>query len=60
MLFREWVSLCSPGCCGTYCIDQADLKLTKICLPQNTLLNVGIKRVHLHAFDHIVNVYLEY
>jgi hypothetical protein len=27
-------SLCIPGCTGTYIVDQADLELTKICLPE--------------------------
>jgi hypothetical protein len=26
-VFRDRVSLCSPGCPGTYCVDQAGLEL---------------------------------
>jgi hypothetical protein len=25
--FRDWVSLCSPGCPGTHFVDQAGLEL---------------------------------
>ena len=34
LVFRDRVSLCnSPGCSGTYFVDQAGLILTVICLP---------------------------
>jgi hypothetical protein len=27
LVFRDRVSLCSPGCPGTHCVDQAGLEL---------------------------------
>jgi hypothetical protein len=38
-VFRDRISLCSPGCPGTHFVDQAGLKL-----PSN-----GIKGEHHHA-----------
>jgi hypothetical protein len=29
-VFRDRVSLCSPGCPGTHCVDHADLKLRNL------------------------------
>jgi hypothetical protein len=33
LVFRDRVSLCSPGCPGTHSADQAGLELTDIFLP---------------------------
>ena len=32
-LFRDRVSLCSPGCPGTHSVDQAGLELRNLLLP---------------------------
>jgi hypothetical protein len=42
-VFRDRVSLCSPGCPGTHSVE-ADLESTCLCLP-----SAGIKGVHYHA-----------
>jgi hypothetical protein len=33
VVFPDRVSLCSPDCPETHFVDQADLRLTEICLP---------------------------
>ena len=33
LVFQDRISQCSLGCPGTHFVDQADLKLTEICLP---------------------------
>jgi hypothetical protein len=49
LVFRDRVSLCSPGCPGTHSVDQAglELKFTCLCLP-----SAGIKGVLYHAWLH--------
>jgi hypothetical protein len=47
LVFRDRVSLCSPGCPGTHSVDQTGLELKKsacLCLP-----SAGIKGVRHHA-----------
>jgi hypothetical protein len=47
LVFRDRVSLCSPGCPGTHFVDQAGLETQKsacLCLP-----SAGIKGVRHHA-----------
>jgi hypothetical protein len=47
LVFRDRVSLCSPGCPGAHFVDQAGLKTQKsACL---CLLSAGIKGVRHHA-----------
>jgi hypothetical protein len=41
VFFQDRVSLCSPGCPGTYCIDQAGLKLRN--LPASASQVLGLK-----------------
>jgi hypothetical protein len=41
MVFRDRVSLCSPGCPGTHFVDQAGLKLRNP--PASTSLVLGLK-----------------
>jgi hypothetical protein len=48
VVFRDRISLCSPGCPGTHSVDQAGLKL-KIRLPLPT---AGIKGVGHHCPAH--------
>ena len=32
LVLRQGLSLCSPGCRRTHCVDQADFELTEACL----------------------------
>jgi hypothetical protein len=47
LVFRDRVSLCSPGCPGTHSVDQAGLKLRNLplCLP-----SAGIKGMRHYAW----------
>jgi hypothetical protein len=46
LVFRDRVSLCSPGCPGTHSVDQAGLELRSACL---YLPSAGIKGVRHHC-----------
>jgi hypothetical protein len=41
LVFRDRVSLCSPGCPGTHSVDQASLELRN--LPASAFQVVGLK-----------------
>ena len=41
LVFRDRVSLCSPGCPGTHCVDQAGLELRN--LPASASQVLGLK-----------------
>jgi hypothetical protein len=41
LVFRDRVSLCSPGCPGIYSVDQAGLKLRN--LPASAFQVLGLK-----------------
>jgi hypothetical protein len=41
LVFRNRVSLCSPGCPGTHCLDQASLELRN--LPASASQVLGLK-----------------
>jgi hypothetical protein len=49
-IFRDRVSLCSPGCPGTHSVDQAGLELTEMHLPLPP--SAGIKGVHYNYPAH--------
>jgi hypothetical protein len=52
LVFRERVSLYSPGCPGTHSVDQAGLDLKKsACL---CLTNAGIKGVSHHCLAYLL------
>jgi hypothetical protein len=58
-VFQDKVSLCSSGCLGTHCVDQAALELTEIHLPL-CLSSVGINSLattiwHLPFFYEGIN-----
>jgi hypothetical protein len=46
LVFRDRVSLYSPGCPGTHFVDQAGLELKSVCL---CLPSAGIKGMRHHA-----------
>jgi hypothetical protein len=52
LVFRDRVSLCSPGCPGTHSADQAGLELRN--LPASAPPSAGIKGVRYHAWLPIV------
>uniref|UniRef100_E9Q4I5 GPI anchor attachment protein 1 n=1 Tax=Mus musculus TaxID=10090 RepID=E9Q4I5_MOUSE len=43
-----WISLCSPGCPGTYSVDQTSLELRSACTCLCPL-NAGINSVCCHC-----------
>jgi hypothetical protein len=47
LVFRDRVSLYSPGCPGTYFVDQAGLELRN--LPASASRVLGLKGVGYHA-----------
>jgi hypothetical protein len=50
LVFRDRVSLCSPGCPGTHFVDQAGLKLRNLpAYPSPPPPSAGIKGVHHHT-----------
>ena len=49
LVFRDRVSLYSPGCPATHFVDQASLELRN--LPASGLLGAGIKGMHHHAWQ---------
>jgi hypothetical protein len=46
LVFRDRVSLCSPGCPGTHFVDQAGLELGN----PPASASAGIKGMHHHAW----------
>jgi hypothetical protein len=58
LVFRDRVSLCSPGCPGTHSVDKAGLELKKftcLCLP-----SAGIIGVRHHAQPGSLFLFLDF
>jgi hypothetical protein len=57
LVFRDKVSLCSPGCPGTHFVDQAGLKLRSP--PASASRVLGLKACATNAWQLLVLLYIK-